>query len=170
MTSSNHISIVFTRAGDTAAWIAFDERRRTWSAETMVRVTGGIRYREREYGVNPPTVEQLRKDAIRGGFFSQRPVYPGVPVDPSMVDCALAVFVNFCSRRGIDGAALLEGRPMSIYRGPEDLKKITEQAEWEGVQYPDHWNDAWISMLANLLDAVCYEDLATLVASTLPAT
>lgn len=163
MTSSNHISVVFTREGDSCAWIALDERRGTWSAETMVRVRGGIRYREREYGTTCPTLDCLRRDALMGGFYSQRPFDPSVPGDPSMIDCALALFSNFCDNRGIDAGALLREQP-NAYRQNWDLKQILEQAEWEGTDYPAVWNAQWVEALASLLDAVCCEYLADLVA------
>jgi hypothetical protein len=166
MTSFNHISVIFTREDDTSAWIAFDERREAWSAETMVRVTRGIRYREREYGAHCPTVERLRKDALSGGFFSQRPIYPGVPIDPSMVDCALALFGSFCASRGIDASALLRDQTFNIYRGNEGFARITEQAEWEGNKCPEVWNSLWVDTLVQSLEGVSYEYLSELVART----
>lgn len=164
MTSSKHISVIFTREGDTCAWIAFNERSETWSAETMVRVTGGVRYREREYGIHCPSVDRLRTDALSGGFFSQRPFDPKVSADPSMIDCALALFGNFCASCGVDASALLQDHSLNGCRGSEDLQRISEQAAWEGIDYPPIWNALWIDALERLLDAVCREDLADLIA------
>lgn len=168
MNTSNHISVVLTRDGDTCAWIALDERSGTWSAETMVRVPGGIRYRDRDYGGDCPTIDRLRTDALTGGFLSPRPLLPGVAVDPSMADCALALFVHLCVSRGTtDPCALIEQDRSRKSCGVADLARIIAQAEWEGIVYPARWDALWVDMLANALYATCYDSLGDLVLITM---
>lgn len=164
MNTFTHISVVLTREGNTCAWIAFDERHNTWSAETMVRVPGGICYRDLDYGRECPTLDRLRDDALSGGFFSPRPLLPGVPVDPSMADCALALFVHLCMSRGTtDPSALIEQESSRKSFGVTDIARINEQAEWEGVLYPASWDESWLEMLADALYATCYDSLGDLV-------
>lgn len=164
MDLSHRVSTTFTLQSDTCAWIALNERRQTWSAEVLVRVHGGIRYRDLDYGHEQPTLQRLRQDALSGGFFSRRPFQLGAAVDPTMTHCVLALLERFCTSRGIDPRLLLErAYPAELFRVEQDFREIRALADWEGTLYPKDWDALTVSELTSALGVICYEEVADMI-------
>ncbi len=164
MDLSHRVSTTFTLQGDTCAWIALNEQRQTWSAEVLVRVHGGIQYRDLDYGHEQPTLERLRQDALSGGFFSRRPFQLGADVDPTMTHCVLALLEHFCTSRGIDPPLLLErAYPEKLFLVAQDFREIRTQADWEGTLYPKLWDSQTVSELTSALGVICFDEVADVI-------
>jgi hypothetical protein len=122
--------------------------------EAVLKVDQGIKYLT-QFWVDRPTDAQIARECERYGEFSARPYQIGQVTDASTFECVLALYHAYCQARSIDATQLL----VDAYPGWESREKWTvdawnsvlQCAEWHGVSYPEHWNNAAVLELLAIL-------------------
>ena len=147
--------LIDERTEDFAYWLSFDSRPHVaewpYVSECLLRVQGGVLHAVQRY-VKRPSRQQLRADTREHGVESPRPYQLGQYCDGSITPAVIALYVDFCQRRGLDPAALYA----AAYPDREERETFTstvELAEWEGVAYPNSWTDEAVQGLLRSLEA-----------------
>jgi hypothetical protein len=159
-TSRNEDNITLLRSVETSIWIDH-QKDSIWTVEAFVRAPGGLYYLDQTYTGTAPTVAQIAADAQAHGEFSPRPCRLGRPVDPSMGHCALALFHHYCKTWNLDAHAILDkAYPKAPSFRELDFRLIAEQANWEGLDYPQIWSPGVFSLLLEFLYGTGTDELA----------
>jgi len=146
-------------------YISRDCRNGDYLVEAEVKVHGGIKgavYRVPE----PPTLaEVLALVQACDRPVSPRPYRLSQPCDGTIGSPVLALYARFCNSRGLDPVAIMvEAYPDEVGDWiAEDFLKSTEEADWQGVEYPAFWDSAAFTGLVESLHEVNYHQLAGLI-------
>jgi hypothetical protein len=91
---------------------------------------------------------------------AQRPTRLGDPFNGFWNTCTLAFFLDYCRRFCLDAADLIETAYGDQMVMPEELQEqIFENADWEGIEFPETWSDYEIKQLQIMLTNVNYHEL-----------
>jgi hypothetical protein len=136
-----------------AIWVGYDERYRDYLVEGFRKVDGGIKHLVTRY--KQVRLELISHDLEQHGVFSKRPFQLGQGCDGSGDACCFALFHHFCLSQGLDSVALHRKAyfedDRERYQQPNpDL--IVQLADWQGVAYPEQWNEqAYRGLIKSLL-------------------
>lgn len=111
----------------------------------------------------PPDTELLTAVnlLLQYGREVQRPYLLGQPCDGSISTPALALYLDFCTRHGLDAQALYE----EAYPGERGLEQgaITTFAHWQGVVIPYTWTAACFAGLLESLTEINHHTLRSVL-------
>ncbi len=145
-------------------WVGTDQE--TYLVDAYLKVEGGIRYLSRNYE-DCPNLEAIISE-LDSAVFSPRPYQLGQNNDGSIDSCVTSLFWDFCQRQGHDAIALYreayQKEDGEDYQDP-DFDRIIRIASWEGVSYPQRWDETTRQRLIKSLDEINENQLAELLAN-----
>lgn len=142
-------------------WVGKEERdsnytkRLDYLFEGFIKVKDGlIHCVERcEKKMSILKIEKLCKE---NGIFTKRPYTAGQACDGSISAPVYALFSKLCKNYGLD--------PVKVYNEAyaenqekftdEKLRKIIKSGEWQGVRYPDKWDEKSIKLVYKSLHEI----------------
>jgi hypothetical protein len=112
----------------------------------MVKVPNGVRYL---LDVHPvaPSIALMTETCLSKGKLFPRPYYLAQEADACSELCVIALFCDLCRRSDIDALDLLARIYPQWKWSDHLLEEVREDADWQGVQYPNAWTDDAISGL-----------------------
>ena len=136
--------------------------------ETFLKVPGGIKHLViRDWGkehlehLNEPLrlieVRHLTKD---NDYVSKRPYQLGQAGDGSIAECVHALYRHWCRATNHDAAALYDTAYPDHQDYPAEDTESQQLADWQGVAYPDTWDEAAFNGLLESLHAINHHSLA----------
>ena len=132
--------------------------------DAYLKVEGGIRYLCRNYE-DCPNLETILW-SLRSAVFSPRPYQLAQSGDGSINSCVMSLFWDFCQRQGLDAVALYRiayrQHYGEKYQDP-NFEQIIRMASWEGVAYPQRWDQTSRQGLIKSLDEINEQQLAALL-------
>ena len=153
-----------------AHWIShrFVTATQQFEIEVYVKVSGrrGIRHLLR--WAQDYDEEQLVQETLSKGTFSARPYRLSQGVDFTTAACVDTLFHHFCVARHLDCEALYYEAYQKRVE-PDTDQHITRQlAEWQGLIYPNQWNDSEVLKLLQSLATGNNHGLVTSILKALP--
>ena len=121
-------------------WIDYSPRHGDYLVDAYLKGEGGIQHLVHRY--HQISLAVIRSDLAQYGYFSQRPFELGRGCDGSGDACCHALYFRFCLVSELDPMKLYrqayQEHDRESYQDP-DYPAILRQANWEGVNYPEHW-------------------------------
>ncbi len=107
--------------------------------------------------VDDAELSTARDLVLRYGHTLQRPYRLGGLCDGSITAPVFALYLDFCSRHGLDAQALLS----AAYADADELEPeaVATFAHWQGVQIPHTWTEACFANLLTSLDDTNHRSL-----------
>ena len=140
--------------------------------DAYLKVEGGMKHLVRRYPRQRFTREGALSQAkidLKKGYFSPRPYKLGQACDGSISACVMSLFKQFCDAKGVNPIALYR----DAYQKYDGVKYIDPDftnevrfADWEGVAYPEQWDEKAIAGLVESLTEVNNHQLAGLITDT----
>lgn len=136
-------------------WVGLDREYHEYLVDANQRVEGGIKHLVCRYPYF--CKEWILRDVESQGYFSERPFKLGRGCDGAGDACCAALYYDFCQWHGLD--------PVELYRqayqkhdgdryADPDYSAVLQQANWEGVEYPQQWSEAELEGLIKSLYAI----------------
>jgi len=149
-----------------AVWLGRDNRnRRDFVFEAFLKMTRGgvqgVKHTIQRYN-RRLTMDQIREVVSEHGVFSPRPYRLAQRCDGSIEAPVFALLADFCRCAGIDIVALHhQSYPDEDHSDldPEGIAHTIAFAEWQGVAYPDKWDEAAFDGLYESLGEVNWRTL-----------
>ena len=150
-------------------WIGYDSRCHDYLVEAFRKVDGGVRHFVGRY--KHARLALIYHD-LKKAHLSKRPFQVGQGCDGSGTACCYALFHSFCLSKGLD-AVELHRKAYQKREGIEYQKLrpavILELADWQGVVYPDQWNESAYRGLIESLVGINNTSLVTELESAVEA-
>ena len=151
------------------SWIArlpLDSKAQQFQVEITVKVPGGVMFaiwRGEDYddAVHVTTTRQY-------GTFSSRPYVLGQGADSTTGACIDTLYRHFCAAKNLDPEALYYTAYGKRTEPGFDEKKSRTFAEWEGLEYPNSWNDQEILLLLHDLASINNHALVSTLLNVYP--
>jgi len=146
-------------------FISLDVTQGDYLVEADVKAEGGIRHCVYRTTDKPTVIGVLNLVRHSDLPISPRPYQLAQACDGTIGSPVLALFVRFCNSRGLDPAVIMvDAYPdESGEWDAEHYRAIVEEADWQGVAYPECWDSAAVSGLVESLHAINYHQLAGLI-------
>ena len=155
----------FIRTTQSAVWIGRRVGKPGYDVEAVVRWIGGIYFFSASDYQEDFLLRDLLLTAYREGLYSPRPYDLEKPADRSCGHCLLALVLDLCKHRGLDALAhRVTGRTINA-----EFDELRQQAEWEGLKYPQDWTPAHVEKLKERLREMSWPILALLIDALLRA-
>lgn len=150
-------------------WIELNRRYNDYLVDAYHKVEGGIKHWVCRY----PSycLEWILGDVQQRGNFSKRPFKLGQGCDGSGDACCAALYHDFCTQHGLDPLELYR-RAYQVHDGDRysdpDYSAILQEANWQGVKYPQSWGEPELGGLLDSLYAINNRSLVQVLEETPP--
>lgn len=139
------------------AWAKYDAALGDFFVEGKGR-TGDKIYRA-FFRIKTLNYEDLMR-AFAAAEPAARPARLGDPFNGFWNTCTLAFFLDYCRRFCLDAGDLVEMAYGDQMKMPEQLQeRILENADWEGIEFPDAWRGNEVKQLQLMLTNINYHQL-----------
>lgn len=139
--------------------------------ECFVKVNKGIHYLIRRCDLEEDALDINTHifNTLHDGYFSIRPYAPGQACDGTINATTSALLIDFCEKNPqFDYIALHKiAYPDSTPVTKQNINSIKDFANWQGVDYPFHWDSDNIPTLIQSLRNVNYGSLAEIIEEAL---
>jgi hypothetical protein len=151
-------------------WISrrFDLVAQQYQAEVYVKVRAPRGIRLLLWWGKDFSEEHLLRDALTLGTFSSRPYRLGQGADSTTVACIDALYHHFCAARNLDPEALYYRAYQKRTEPGYDLLQTRRLAEWQGLVYPNQWDDKEALKLLHDLGAINNHGLVAAILEAVP--